>query len=261
MQNEINDITQDIPVDNEIDEKITDNLAENEIQEDLQDTIIDEAVDQNENKINNDKEIPEEKNQKLVVENEVDIKEDEENSVDKGVTEDKGITEDKDIGIDKGIAMDKEVITDNNKLDQKEIKEVLENKETQDKVDKNIHNNDHEKSNMDSSEKVELQKNKAIFILSYLGILFFLPLIVCPESKVGRFHANQGLVLFITSVASQIIHIILQSLLPLSFWGFLSFLFSMVGIALFVLMIIGMINASKGEQKSLPIIGSIQIIK
>lgn len=201
--------------------------------------------------------------QDIPVDNEIDkeITEDKGITEDKDITEDKGIIEDKGITEDKEITMDKEVITDNNKLDQKEIKEVLENKETQDKVDKNIHNNDHEKINMDSSEKVEIQKNKAIFILSYLGILFFLPLIVCPESKVGRFHANQGLVLFITSVASQMIHIILQSLLPLSFWGFLSFLFSMLGIALFVLMIIGMINASKGEQKPLPIIGGIQIIK
>ena len=47
--------------------------------------------------------------------------------------------------------------------------------------------------------------NKWAYILAYLWILFFLPLVVCPDSKVGKFHANQGLVMLIFSFAVGII--------------------------------------------------------
>lgn len=107
-----------------------------------------------------------------------------------------------------------------------------------------------------------VQENKAIFILSY--ILFFLPLLSCPNSKVGRFHANQGLVLLLTSIVGQIAVSILSGiLLAISWrlWGVISLLSWAWWIAVLVLMIIGMVNANKGEQKPLPIIGKIKIIK
>ncbi len=108
----------------------------------------------------------------------------------------------------------------------------------------------------------EDQDNKVIFILSY--ILFFLPLISCPESKVGRFHANQGLVLLITSVAGHIALSIVNSIiLAISWrlWAFTSLLTWAWTIAISALAIIGMINANKGEQRPLPIIGGITILK
>lgn len=108
----------------------------------------------------------------------------------------------------------------------------------------------------------EGQENKTIFILSY--ILFFLPLVSCPGSKTGRFHANQGLVLLIASVAGQIIVTILSSILISLSWRLWS-IASLLGwgwaIVVLAFVIIGMVNASKGEQKPLPIIGKLTIIK
>lgn len=104
------------------------------------------------------------------------------------------------------------------------------------------------------------QDNKVIFVLSYLGILFFLPLVVCPNSKIGRFHANQGLALLITGVAGQIILSILSAMLW-QLWMIMSMISTLWGLGLFLLIIIGMVNAYKGEQKPLPIIGSITILK
>ena len=108
----------------------------------------------------------------------------------------------------------------------------------------------------------EAQENKVIFILYY--ILFFLPLVSCPGSKTGRFHANQGLILLITSVVGQIAVTILSTILlsiSLALWRFTSLIGSVWWIAVLALMIIGMINANKGEQKPLPIIGKFTIIK
>lgn len=94
--------------------------------------------------------------------------------------------------------------------------------------------------------------NKIIFVLSYLGVLFFLPLVVCPNSSVGKFHANQGLSLLIVSIGGSIAISILYTII--SFLGFLSPLFSLV---IFIFMIMGMVNAYNGKQVPLPIIGTL----
>lgn len=106
----------------------------------------------------------------------------------------------------------------------------------------------------------EAQENKVIFMLAYLGILFFLPLVSAPNSKIGRFHANQGLVLLITGIVGQIILSILTTF-AWRLWAFISLLYTVWGFVLFALMIIGMLNVNKGEQKPLPIIGQFKILK
>ncbi len=65
-------------------------------------------------------------------------------------------------------------------------------------------------------DPADIEKNKTIAGLAY--VLFFLPLIACPDSKFGRFHANQALLLVLVSIAGNIvlrfipfIHLILQS--------------------------------------------------
>ena len=108
----------------------------------------------------------------------------------------------------------------------------------------------------------ETQENKGVFILSY--ILFFLPLVSCPNSKTGRFHANQGLVLLLASIAGQIAVTILSSVLLSISWRLWP-VTSLVGwgwaIVVLALVIIGMVNANKGVKKPLPVIGKITIIK
>jgi uncharacterized membrane protein len=109
-------------------------------------------------------------------------------------------------------------------------------------------------------QKDDAQENKVVFMLAYLGILFFLPLVSTPNSTVGRFHANQGLVILLTGIAGQIVLSILGVLLW-RLWFVISLLSTLWGILLLVLMIIGMVNANKGEQNPLPIIGNVKILK
>lgn len=108
--------------------------------------------------------------------------------------------------------------------------------------------------------KSDDEENKIVCILAYLGILFFIPLVVSPESQAGRYHANQGLVLLIVSVAGHLILTLLSWALWFIAWliGFIAVLW---GIAMFILMILGMLNAAQGERKPLPFIGSINLIK
>lgn len=97
----------------------------------------------------------------------------------------------------------------------------------------------------------DIEKGKTMAGLSYL--LFFLPLVVCPESKYARFHANQALLLLIAAIAGNII----LSIIPIVGW----MLMPIFGICILVLGVMGLINGFGGKAKQLPIIGRFTLIK
>ena len=108
------------------------------------------------------------------------------------------------------------------------------------------------------------QSNTILFsILSYIGILWLIPLLVEKNDKVVRFHVNQGIVLFIFdiigSIAVGILSAIFVFIPVISFLGVV--IASLFGILCFVLMIIGIVNAATKSEKPLPIIGKFQILK
>ena len=105
-------------------------------------------------------------------------------------------------------------------------------------------------------EDPDVEKNKLLAIIGYVvPILFFIPLVTEGRtSPFARFHANQQLVLFIVAIAVNVA----GSMLPVIGW----FLILPVGVVVvIVLAIIGILNASRGEMKRLPIIGSAELIR
>ena len=100
-------------------------------------------------------------------------------------------------------------------------------------------------------EQEDIEKNKTMAGLAYL--IFFLPLVAAPESKFGKFHANQGLLLLILGIGGNIILIII----PILGWLLI------VPFSLFVLVlgVMGLINGFGGKVKELPLIGKFRIIK
>ena len=98
----------------------------------------------------------------------------------------------------------------------------------------------------------DIQQNKVMAVLAYFGILFLIPLLAAPNSRFARFHANQGLILFLAEVILGVIAII-----PFVGW----ILCGLGEIAAFVFMILGIVHAANGEAKELPLIGKISIIK
>ena len=109
----------------------------------------------------------------------------------------------------------------------------------------------------------DIENNKIISILSYISILVLVPIFAAKESKFARFHANQGLVLLICEAVYGVLYMILSALVLAISWrlyfvitilGFLSFAFV-------IFSILGLINAVKGEEKELPLIGKIRILK
>lgn len=108
------------------------------------------------------------------------------------------------------------------------------------------------------------QSNTILFsILSYIGILWLIPLLVEKNDKVVRFRVNQGIVLFIFDIIGSIavgnLSAIFVFIPVISFLGVV--IASLFGILCFVLMIIGIVNAANKSEKPLPIIGKFQILK
>ena len=79
-------------------------------------------------------------------------------------------------------------------------------------------------------------------VLSYLSFLFVLPFVFCPDDRYARFHAKQGLILFLYSLVSDFLASIVG-------YGWLLSLFRLYCI------IKGISNAAAGKEEPLPIIG------
>lgn len=93
----------------------------------------------------------------------------------------------------------------------------------------------------------DVNENKALAAISYIWILFLIPLLAKKDSNFAQFHARQGLALFVLSVI-----IYAASMIPVIGWFLISWLGS---ILLLVLFIIGLINALSGKCAELPWIG------
>lgn len=100
-------------------------------------------------------------------------------------------------------------------------------------------------------DPADIEKNKVMAGLAYL--LFFLPLVACPDSRFGRFHANQGLLLLIVSIAGGII----LGIIPIIGWVLMPIFY----IAVMIFAIMGLINGLNGKSKKLPLFGKFIIIK
>ena len=83
----------------------------------------------------------------------------------------------------------------------------------------------------DETEKFkedDIDKSAFFAPISYLGILFFVPLLIRPNSAFAKYHANQGLVLLLTELAVNVAVCLIVILLNLvNFWIFPTFLFTM----------------------------------
>ncbi|WP_280770717.1 hypothetical protein [Salipaludibacillus daqingensis] len=122
------------------------------------------------------------------------------------------------------------------------------------------------------SSASDAEDNKLMAVLAYLGILVLIPLLAAKESRFAQYHTNQGLVLLIfgvigftglfiiSSVATFILGNIpvLGALVGLLLGGLLYFA---AWVFFMIIMIMGIMNAAKGQEKPLPLIGKYNILK
>lgn len=111
-------------------------------------------------------------------------------------------------------------------------------------------------------DQKDIEDVKIVSLFSYIGILWLIPLIVCNSSKFAKFHINQGIILFLADIIVSVAIGVITPIFTLLFLGWVAAIADAVlGILLFVLMIIGIVNAVTGKAKRLPVIGKFDVYK
>ena len=88
-----------------------------------------------------------------------------------------------------------------------------------------------------ASPDPDIEKNKTVAALSYIWILFLIPLLGKKHSKFCQFHAKQGLILFLLSFLSWF---------PLIGW--------LLGLAIIVVSVMGILKCLEGAWWKVPYI-------
>ena len=105
----------------------------------------------------------------------------------------------------------------------------------------------------------DVSEHKVFAIIGYiLPFLFFIPMLneSSKNNQYARTHADQQLTLLVISLA----WLVLSKFLYMMLYGLMYMFGSLFNIAMLVLVVIGIINAAKGETKKLPIVGQISLI-
>ncbi len=92
---------------------------------------------------------------------------------------------------------------------------------------------------------------KATGIVAYITLIGWLVAFFAGDREGAKFHLNQALVLVIANVIVGVLGVI----------PFVNIVAGILGIFVFVCWIIGLIAACKEEEKEIPLIGGIKILK
>ena len=115
----------------------------------------------------------------------------------------------------------------------------------------------------ESYDKNEIESSKFMVILSYIGLLCLIPYFAEKNNKFVRFHAVQGLNLFLVDLiyctAYGFLCFIL-AFIPVIGW-LLIFVLSFVTYAFFGFRIWGIVNVCNGKAKELPVVNKLKLIK
>lgn len=101
-------------------------------------------------------------------------------------------------------------------------------------------------TNADNRTGTSAGHSKLLAALSYVSILFLIPMLFAQEDEFARFHAKQGARLFICNAIGSI----LGSIFSIG-W--------VINLLLIYLVIVGIINALNGKWEALPYIGKFKL--
>jgi len=102
----------------------------------------------------------------------------------------------------------------------------------------------------------DIKDNKMMALLSYIGLLWLIPIFAAKESAYAQYHVNQGIVLTIAGIVVGIASFVI-TLIPIVGW-IVGPIVSLIPLAY---MILGIINVCDGKAKELPFIGKYRILK
>lgn len=134
---------------------------------------------------------------------------------------------------------------------------------TQQKVNDFVNNLNNTADYSSEFDPRDAQDNKVYAVLAYIHILVFVTIFAAPQSKFARYHANQGLILFIFEVIYSVIMVVVSNTvgrIPVA-GPITVFICGLVGLIWLILAICGIVNAVNGKAKDLPVIGNLHILK
>jgi uncharacterized membrane protein len=104
----------------------------------------------------------------------------------------------------------------------------------------------------------DVNENKYLCILSYISILFIIPLILKPNSRYVKYHSNQGLILFIFEIAVGLVTSVLSFVFGIIYLGFIAWTVKFaLHVVTLLLMIYGILSTCSGYIRPLPVIGDL----
>lgn len=131
--------------------------------------------------------------------------------------------------------------------------EIRQNDPIQD-LKKGINDNSTDHTNEFDPE--DIRANSSLSAVCYVSILFFLPMVLRPDSRFARFHANQGLLLLILTALIGVVE---------AFCGVIPVVGhavgALIGLVSFGYFLFGFVNALNGKARELPFVGGISLIK
>lgn len=98
---------------------------------------------------------------------------------------------------------------------------------------------------------------KTTGILSYITLIGWLIAFLAGDREGAKFHLNQSLVLLIVALINKYVLTKVLGLIPFV-GGLLSYI---IGIYIIICWILGLVYAIKEQEKELPLIGAIKILK
>lgn len=105
----------------------------------------------------------------------------------------------------------------------------------------------------------DIEENRVMGVFAYLSWLVLIPLFAAKDSPFARFHCNQGIMLAIAELAVSVLCGILSHVVLIG-WIF-RLAEALVNLACVVLSVIGIVNASQGRAKELPVVGGFRLLK
>ena len=109
-----------------------------------------------------------------------------------------------------------------------------------------------------TNPNVTAQPDTLMCILSYFGILSLIPYLSKKDDDFIQFHAKQGLNIFIVEIIASFGIGLIKGITGLGILGLASTAVSVFAIALDIM---GIVAATKGERKVLPLMDKIKIVK
>lgn len=107
-------------------------------------------------------------------------------------------------------------------------------------------------------EDRDIEEGKPLAWLSYLGLLFLVPLLALRESNFAQFHAKQGVAFFVGWIIGLIAMLIITfilGLIPIIGWILDTLLWVLFWIFFAIMAILGIVRSLQGKYWKMPIFG------